>query len=295
MRESEKGFLLLTSHLGDPARPVLTTAQFRTLAKRMQQATRQDGRREMTVKDLLGVGYDRQTADRILRLLAQEDQLAWYLRRGKDCLPITRISDGYPGTLRNKLGLDSPGCLWTKGNVTLLGRPAVALVGSRALKPENEAFARRAGQEAARQGYVLISGNAVGADRTAQEACLEAGGCVISVIADRLDDKQARPNVLYLSEDGYDRDFSAQRALSRNRLIHSMGKLTLVAQCDLGKGGTWDGTTKNLRHNWSPVFCYHDGSAAMKELAQMGAKEIKGDALSALNQLQPDIMNFIDQ
>lgn len=295
MRQSEKGFLLLTSHLGDPARPVLTVAQFRNLASRMQQAKRQEAGREMTAQDLVAVGYDRTMAQRICDLLAQEEQLCWYLRRGEDCLPITRISDGYPRLLWDKLGLESPGCLWAKGDVSILGKPAVALVGSRALKPENEAFARRAGQEAARQGFVLISGNAAGADRTAQDACLAAGGYVISVVADALADQPLTPRVLYLSEDGYDCGFSAQRALSRNRLIHCLGSLTLVAQSDYGKGGTWDGTTKNLRHNRSPVFCFEDGSRAMEELVQMGAMSVDLTALSDLRRLQPDTMNFIDQ
>ena len=101
--------------------------------------------------------------------------------------------------------------------------------------------------------------------------------------------------MLYLSEDGYDQDFSAQRALSRNRVIHCLAERTLVAQCAMGKGGTWDGTTKNLRHNWSPVFCFADGSTAARELAQLGARAIGCDALTALDQLQVEMMNFIDQ
>lgn len=295
MKRTEEGFLLLTSHLGDPARKVLTTAQFRDLTARMRQAPMRVEERELEERDLVAIGYDRNMARRILTLLQQEEQLRWYLRRGRECTPITRISDGYPDRLRNKLGMEAPGCLWAKGDIALLRQPAVALVGSRELLPENEVFAHKVGQAAAEQGYVLVSGNAAGADRAAQDACLQAGGCVISVVADRLDEKQAQPNVLYLSEDGYDLAFSAQRALSRNRVIHCLGQRTFVAQSDLGKGGTWGGTTKNLRHNWSPVFCYRDGSKAMEELTQMGAAVIDCDALKALNQLQPDTINFIEQ
>lgn len=295
MKKIEEGFLLLTSHLGDPARKVLTTAQFRDLTERMRYVLKTAEEREVQERDLVAIGYDRSMAGRILSLLEQEEQLHWYLHRGKDCVPITRVSDGYPLLLRKKLGAEAPGCLWVKGDIALLERPAVALVGSRALQPENAAFARKVGQEAAKQGYVLVSGNAVGADRTAQDACLEAGGSVISVVADRLDEKKAQPNVLYISEDGYDQSFSAQRAISRNRVIHCLAQRTFVAQCALGKGGTWDGTVKNLRNNWSPVFCYRDGSAAMEELLQMGAVAVDCDELEMFGQLQPDMMNFIDQ
>ena len=295
MRRAEEGFLLLTSHLGDPDRKVLTTAQLRILTARMRQGKRKADDRDMTLRDLVDIGYDRNMAGRILELLEQEEQLRWYLKRGKDCVPITRVSERYPAALYQKLGAEAPGCLWAKGDIALLERPAVALVGSRVLQSGNATFARMVGQAAAEQGYVLISGNAAGADQTAQNACMEAGGSVISVVADRLDEKKSQPNVLYLSEDGYDQAFSAQRALSRNRVIHCLGSKTFVAQSALEKGGTWDGTVKNLRHNWSPVFCYEDGSAAVRELTQMGAVSIGCDSLAVLDQLRSNIMNFIDQ
>ena len=77
--------------------------------------------------------------------------------------------------------------------------------------------------------------------------------------------------MLYLSEDGWDSSFSTIRALSRNRLIHALGEKTFVAQCSYGKGGTWNGTTKNLQHNWSAVYCFCDGSQGQRALAEMGA------------------------
>lgn len=90
-------------------------------------------------------------------------------------------------------------------------------------------------------------------------------------MADELSAHAERHGVLYLSEDGYAEAFSTQRALSRNRFIHALGQITFVAQAALGKGGTWDGTVKNLRHGWSTVACFRDGSPASLELEQMGA------------------------
>ena len=279
MRPAEQGFLLLSSTLGDPERKVLTTAQLRTLAKRAKLLPRED--RDLTAEDLLRVGYDRTSAQRILNLLDGESQLAWYLSRGKrsGCIPVTRVSDNYPDRIRFRMGLDAPGCLWAKGELNLLTKPAIALVGSRELHEKNRLFAKEVGRQAALQGYVLVSGNAKGADREAQEACLAVGGQVISVVADELQTKPLIPGLLWLSEDGFDLAFSSQRALSRNRVIHCLGQVTLVAQCSLGKGGTWDGTTKNLRNNWSPVFCYEDTTRAMAELIQMGAAPVKTEEL----------------
>ena len=148
------------------------------------------------------------------------------------------------------------------------------------------------GRQAALQGYALVSGNARGADRTAQEACLAAGGWVISVVADGLDKQTARERMLYLSEDGFEEAFSAARALSRNRVIHALGCKTFVAQCSYRKGGTWDGTVKNLRFGWSPVFCFRDGSAAAELLAQMGAELVEMEALSPFESLQKGEMSL---
>ena len=251
--------------------------------------------RELTSRDLVDLGYDRNTAGHIVELLTEEFRLYTYLQRGKmhSCVPITRVSEGYPLRVRKQLGLDAPGCLWAKGNIELLKGPVVSLVGSRDLAEANRQFAEFAGREIARQGITLVSGNARGADRTAQEACLQAGGRVICVVADGLENCPERENVLYLAEDGFDLPFSAARALSRNRVIQAMGSLILVAQCSFGTGGTWDGTVKNLQNNWSQVFCYNDGSAATVELAQMGAKLIDRQDLSDLAGLQPDQNMFV--
>ena len=273
MTGAERGFLLLTSHLGNPERPVLTTAQFRMLTDRVVHGETPREERELTVSDLIQLGYGRDMAARIVRLLSEEDLLHHYLHRGHrlDCVPVTRVTEAYPLILRQRLGLDSPGTIWGKGNLSLLNTPAISLVGSRDLRPENHRFAEAVGRYAAKQGLTLVSGNARGADRAAQEACLAAGGKVISIVADELWKHPTREAVLYISEEDYDSPFTAQRALSRNRCIHSLGRMVFVAQSDLQKGGTWDGTAKNLHFGWSPVACFRDGSEASRELEQLGA------------------------
>lgn len=273
MNAKEAGFLLLSSHLGNPARKPLTTGQLRELGSRMRQTEHPEEDRQLEITDLLALGYGREMANRILALLDEEELLKYYASLGAKlgCVPVTRVSNEYPPLLRQRLELDSPGCLWAKGDLSLLKTPCVSLVGSRELKAQNREFAAAVGKWAAREGYTLVSGNARGADRTAQTACLSAGGRVISIVADALAKQPLLPRVLYLSEDGFDEDFSSQRALSRNRCIHALGQLVLVAQAEVNKGGTWDGTAKNLRFGWSSVACFRDGSEASLELEQMGA------------------------
>lgn len=297
MTGAEQGYLLLTSHLGDPQRKCLTVPQLRDLFQRMQNASREDPERDLTVRDIVGLGYRQEFAQRIVSLLSDRQRLQWYIDRGREklCVPVTRSSPQYPLQLIQRLRAEAPGSLWAKGDLSLLDRPMIALVGSRDLRRENREFAVRAGFEAAQQGCVLLSGNARGADRTAQEACLAAGGSVICVVADELVSQPYHDRVLYLSEDGYDLPFSSQRALLRNRVIHSMGLLTLVAQCTLGKGGTWDGTLKNLEAGWSNVFCFRDESAASVELAQRGASLISLPDLRCFSKLSAQEASIFDQ
>lgn len=297
MTAREQGFLLLSSHLGEKRRNPLTTAQLRILAERIRYADWPAEDRALEAGDLISLGYGPEMAERIVRLLAEEDVLDYYLKKGEilGCTPVTRVSEDYPLHLRKRLGLDSTGVLWARGDMTLLQKPMVALVGSRELREENWKFAAEVGRQAARQGYILVSGNARGADRTAQESCLAAGGGVISVVADELWKQPLRENVLYLSEDDFDEAFSAQRALSRNRVIHALGIVTFVAQASLHTGGTWDGTVKNLHNRWSAVYGYDDGSDAMTELAQMGLEPIKTEQLKDFYELPKPEDNFFDR
>ena len=248
-----------------------------------------DPDRDLAAEDLLALGYSRAMAERIVDLLCEEALLTHYIYKGgrEGCGVITRISAEYPQTLRKRLGLEAPGSLWAKGSLDILDAPALSLVGSRELMEKNRKFAREVGRQAALQGYTLVSGNARGADREAQESCLQYGGKVISVVADRLQDQTERENVLYLSEDGFDLPFSAQRALSRNRVIHALPTLgVFVAQCNMQTGGTWNGTEKNLKYGWSKVFCYGDQSAAQRELCYRGAEAVTMADLSDFYLLQ---------
>lgn len=281
MTGPERGFLLLTSHLGAPGRKPLTTAQLRKLAQRVQTAEKRPEDRELTARDLIAVGCGEEEASQIAQLLSEEAMLDRYLEDGKkrDCVPLTWATPGYPQILRSRLGEDSPGALWCKGDVSLLEKPMLSLVGSRDLYSDNRAFAAAVGKLAAELGYVLVSGNARGADAEAQESCLWHGGSVVSVVADALCKAPLRRNVLYVAEDGYDLPFTATRALSRNRVIHALPKMTFVAQCSLERGGTWKGTVQNLRGNWSTVCCFDDGSAAARALEKRGAVLIRKDQL----------------
>ena len=188
MTGRERGFLLLRSQLGDPARKPLTQAQLRHLRERVRNGPRTMESRDLEVADLMALGYDMDFAQRIVRLLSEEEaldrSLAWGESQG--CVPITQVSDNYPMRVMICLGGDAPGCLWAKGDLSILEGEKIALVGSRDLQIPNAQFAQQVGLFAAENDLVLVSGNARGADRIAQDTCLAHGGRVISVVAEAL-------------------------------------------------------------------------------------------------------------
>ena len=73
MKAGERGFLLLSSHLGDPERRPLTTAQLRTLASRMQASQRPDADRDLAPEDVIALGYSRAEAMSALAGIPEKD------------------------------------------------------------------------------------------------------------------------------------------------------------------------------------------------------------------------------
>lgn len=284
MTPQQRGMILLCSHLGCNARPVLTPNMMKRVQTQVTRTRQDNPQRYLSTEELLRMGLQPALAQRVIDLMGDHMMLEQYLRQAErsGCVPLTPFTAGYPHRLWAKLGYEGPCCLWSKGNLSLLSRPAVAVVGSRDPAPAAREFAIRAGQAIAKRGFVLVSGNAKGVDSLAQEACLRAGGSVISVVADTLCDKKPHDRIVYLSENDYDVDFTSQRALSRNRVIHAMAELTFVSQCREGKGGTWSGSYANLKNKWSPVACFSDGTSGAYALERLGARLVTEADLESL-------------
>ena len=238
------------------------------------------------------LGYSEYEAGHIVSLLGRERQLDGYLLAAEKAgvTVITRLDTRFPRRLRDQLGARCPAALFCRGDLRLLQRPCISVVGSRHLASPGAQFAAQAGRLAAKEGFTLCSGDAMGADRTAQEACLRGGGSVLIFPATELVYCPARENVLYAAEGGFELGFSAQRALGRNRFIHAMGEKTLVAQTSFGKGGTWNGSLDNLQHEYSPLFVFDDGSEGARALCSRGATPVQ--ALTSLQALTPAQLSF---
>lgn len=293
MTGADKGILLLCCPLGKEDETILNYRQFHGLKRRLE-ATQCSADKELTESDLRQLGLPSGTAAQIIRLLERETQLDAYIQEGwrRDIFPLTRLDSAYPRVLEHRLKNLAPPILFCKGDPDIFKMPCISVVGSRQIREDNRRFAYRVGELAAKEGYAIVSGGASGADSAAQDACLQNGGKVIVFTPDRLDKFKLSSSVLLCSESGWEIGFSAQRALSRNRLIHAMGSKTVVAQCNFGRGGSWRGAEENLKHHYSPLFVYWDGSRGAIGLLEQGAVEVT--VLDSLSELRTGQETFFE-
>ena len=146
-----------------------------------------------------------------------------------------------------------------EGDRTLLGRPAIGLCGSRHADARALELAEKFGRLVAKLGLVLVSGNARGVDDAAQFGALEAGGAVISVLAEGLAGWKPRAryrgllrvgespgNYAAVSEFPPDARWQVWRAMQRNKTILDLSLALVVVQSG-ESGGTWEAGLECLR------------------------------------------------
>jgi DNA processing protein len=107
--------------------------------------------------------------------------------RQRGLTPVAWYDHAYPARLAAIP--DPPVLLWTRGMVSALAEPAVAIVGSRRATPAGLATARRLAGDLAGAGLTIVSGLARGVDGAAHAGALAAGGVSIGVLgcgADRV-------------------------------------------------------------------------------------------------------------
>ncbi len=110
--------------------------------------------------------------------LAVEQALAWADAPGNAIL--TLADTAYPRALLT-VG-DPPPLLFSKGRLELLGRPALAMVGSRNATAQGIANAESFARALSTAGFTIVSGQALGIDTAAHRGALDAAGSTIAVI-----------------------------------------------------------------------------------------------------------------
>ncbi len=151
---------------------------------------------------------------------------------------LTPSDPAFPTALRSIP--EAPTLLFAKGDLSLLQRPAVAVVGSRVHSRYGEEVCRHFAAGLARAGLVIVSGMARGLDAVAHHACLDAAGPTVGVLGNGLGVVYPASNrVLYervetagclVTEFPPGERPSAGSFPRRNRLISGLARATLVVE-----------------------------------------------------------------
>jgi DNA processing protein len=141
---------------------------------------------------------------------------------------------------------DAPPVLWVTGDVTLLNRPAIGMVGARNASSLGVRMARRLGQGLSEAGFTVISGLARGIDTAAHEAALDAEGRTVAVMAGGIDvvypaenDALARmidTRGCRISEHAPGLEPQARHFPLRNRIVAGLSRAVIVVEAAAKSG-----------------------------------------------------------
>lgn len=157
-----------------------------------------------------------------------------------------------------------PKVLYIKGNVELLNKPGIAIVGSRNYSQYGKRMTKKFTKELVREGFVIVSGLALGIDKFAHEECIHSGGKTVAVIASgfnhiypeenqELYKKILKTGGCVISE--YPLEIEAQKKYfpTRNRLISGLSLGTLVIEANYRSGTSI--TAKYCMQQNRKLFC----------------------------------------
>ncbi len=200
---------------------------------------------------------------------------------------ITVLDAEYPRLLKSALKRGQiPSILFSMGDLSILERETLAVIGSRNAGETSLAFTKATAQYLARHGTNVISGNARGVDRAAYEGATSTDGYTTVVLPHgirklskvQMRDLQPRiesGHVLLLSQFHPDAPWMVSRAMDRNKVVTGLAQVVIVAESDI-KGGTWEGAKSALEQKRPLYVRQADGSSlpGNEALIQLGGRPL---------------------
>jgi len=285
-----QAILLLTAPLiagrSTPSPDLLSPGEYKRLARHLREIQQQPA--DLTspdAADLLHACHPVIDENRLQRLLGRGFLLSQVIEhwQARAIWVVSRADAEYPRRLKGHLREDAPAVLYGCGDMALLERASLAVVGSRHVDDTLMDYTMSIGQLTARAGYALVSGGAKGIDQAAMRGALAADGKVCGVLADSLEktamNREYRNRLLdgqlvLISPYDPSAGFNVGNAMQRNKLIYALADASLVVSADLNKGGTWAGAVEQLdKFQFAPVYVRSTGetSPGLAALLNKGA------------------------
>lgn len=159
---------------------------------------------------------------------------------------ILEIQDKeYPDALKKIK--NPPKKLYFEGNITLLEKPIISIIGSRSCTENGKKLAQKFATELVYQDIVIASGMAKGIDSIAHEATLEANGSTIAVLGSGFNHIYPKENIelfhniikncgLVISEYEPNMKAISQNFIKRNRIISGISIGVLIVEAAYRSG-----------------------------------------------------------
>ena len=174
-----------------------------------------------------------------------EAEQEWQRVREQRGAILTYEDEDYPERLREIF--DPPPVLWALGDLQLLSRPAIAIVGTRHPTPYGTGMAEVLARDLASRRLVVLSGMARGIDTAAHRGALAASGSTVAVWGTGIDviypkeNKSLAENILVaggaiLSEYRLGTFPAPQNFPKRNRILSGMSIGVLVVEAGENSG-----------------------------------------------------------
>ena len=244
-----------------------------------------------SVGDLLGVDISglmlhldisEEEGYRIFTLLGRGVQLGYsidtFMTHGVEV--ITSFSSEYPERLKRRMRGAVPPFFYRAGNVSLIGRPAIAIVGISGVKttPEVRDGILTMVRKASKLGYAVITGGELGVSRVAAGAVLEQGGALIDVLGGGLYEhleyetiaallKEDRAAVLSMEHP--EAMFTVSHAIARNKVLFALADAAFICNTDNKRG-----ETDALRNRYCDWIYAWSGYPANSTLISRGATPV---------------------
>ncbi|OAI93591.1 DNA-processing protein DprA [Pseudomonas putida] len=190
---------------------------------------------------------------------------------------------GYPALLAEIP--DPPPLLFVAGNLALVDKPQLAVIGSRRATPPALGTAAAFSRSLAKAGFVITSGLALGIDGAAHQAAIDAGGATIGVLGSGLEKlypqrhralarRMLESGSALVSEFPLDAGPQPGNFPRRNRIISGLSLGVLVVEASLASGSLI--TARLAAEQGREVFAipgsiHHPGAKGCHQLIRDGA------------------------
>ena len=300
LTNDDKAILLLCSHIGikDENIKPLTLKAWNEIANKINKSdikrpgnifkfNKEDIKKQLELTE--------QELNNFMKLLSRSLEFSVDLERlnSKGIHIVTRASKEYPIKFKRKLKSMAPPILYYCGELSLIDKDGIGIVGSRKVKEEHVLFTKNLVDKAISENLIIFSGGAKGIDDTSEKEAFLQGGAYVSFLSDSLETKIKKKEirerlssgrVLLITSSNPNAGFNVGLAMNRNKYIYASSSATFIIASDYKKGGTWAGATENMniKHNWTRTFVKQDlKSKGLQELIKIGAEPI--DDLDNLN------------